>query len=139
MQQIAASLEDKMTIKMNKMLNEMKALVVTTPAPVKAVEEAIPTKLQVQVLYLAITFQYPGIDSSNYNSGEEEGLEVNSRGLHQDGKEKTVISSDLTSSHLKRRHVSHGESTLIGVHKPIQRPTIDAQMIKGNGRQRLND
>ncbi|GJY39230.1 reverse transcriptase domain-containing protein [Tanacetum coccineum] len=39
MQQIAASLEDKMTIKMNKMLNEMKALVVTTPAPVKAVEE----------------------------------------------------------------------------------------------------
>ncbi|GJS66982.1 hypothetical protein Tco_0681546 [Tanacetum coccineum] len=38
MQQIAASLEDKMTIKMNKMLNEMKALVVT-PAPVKAVEE----------------------------------------------------------------------------------------------------
>ncbi|GJR36829.1 hypothetical protein Tco_1212513 [Tanacetum coccineum] len=65
--------------------------------------------------------------------------EVNSRGLHQDGKEKTVISSDLTSSHLKRRHASHGESTLIGVHKPIQRPTIDAQMIKGNGRQRLND
>ncbi|GJY14871.1 hypothetical protein Tco_0385293 [Tanacetum coccineum] len=57
MQQIAASLEDKMTIKMNKMLNEMKALVVTTPAPVKAVEEAIPTKLQVQVLYLAIPFQ----------------------------------------------------------------------------------
>ncbi|GJR91625.1 reverse transcriptase domain-containing protein [Tanacetum coccineum] len=39
MQQIAASLEDKMTIKMNKMLNEMKSLVVTTPAPVKAVEE----------------------------------------------------------------------------------------------------
>ncbi|GJS47169.1 hypothetical protein Tco_0631938 [Tanacetum coccineum] len=39
MQQIAASLEDKMTIKMNKMMNEMKALVVTTPAPVKAVEE----------------------------------------------------------------------------------------------------
>ncbi|GKB95474.1 reverse transcriptase domain-containing protein [Tanacetum coccineum] len=37
MQQIAASLDDKMTIKMNKMLNEMKALVVTTPAPVKAV------------------------------------------------------------------------------------------------------
>ncbi|GJV90872.1 hypothetical protein Tco_1538685 [Tanacetum coccineum] len=32
MQQIAASLEDKMTIKMNKMLNEMKALVITTPA-----------------------------------------------------------------------------------------------------------
>ncbi|GJU54779.1 reverse transcriptase domain-containing protein [Tanacetum coccineum] len=38
MQQIAASLEDKMTIKMNQMLNQMKALVVTTPAPVKAVE-----------------------------------------------------------------------------------------------------
>ncbi|GKF19463.1 hypothetical protein Tco_0068101 [Tanacetum coccineum] len=39
MQQIAVSLEDKMTIKMNKMLNEMKALVVTTPTHVKAVEE----------------------------------------------------------------------------------------------------
>ncbi|GJX97342.1 hypothetical protein Tco_0353140 [Tanacetum coccineum] len=39
MQQIAASLEDKMTIKMNQMMNQMKALVVTTPAPVKAVEE----------------------------------------------------------------------------------------------------
>ncbi|GKF52672.1 hypothetical protein Tco_0159582, partial [Tanacetum coccineum] len=39
MQQIAASLEDKM----NKMLNEMKALVVTTPAPVKAVEEVCVT------------------------------------------------------------------------------------------------
>ncbi|GJW22037.1 reverse transcriptase domain-containing protein, partial [Tanacetum coccineum] len=43
MQQIAASLEDKMTIKMNKMLNEMKALVVTTPVPVKTVEEIITT------------------------------------------------------------------------------------------------
>ncbi|GJV76528.1 hypothetical protein Tco_1508112 [Tanacetum coccineum] len=42
MQQIAASLKDKMTIKMNKMLNEMKALV-TTPAPVKAVEEVCVT------------------------------------------------------------------------------------------------
>ncbi|GKD42560.1 hypothetical protein Tco_1267205 [Tanacetum coccineum] len=41
--QIAASLEDKMTIKMNKMMNEMKALVVTTPAPVKAVEEVCVT------------------------------------------------------------------------------------------------
>ncbi|GJT06008.1 hypothetical protein Tco_1228630 [Tanacetum coccineum] len=40
-QQIAASLEDKMTIKMNKMLNEMKALVVTTPSPVQRVEEQI--------------------------------------------------------------------------------------------------
>ncbi|GJT14691.1 reverse transcriptase domain-containing protein [Tanacetum coccineum] len=39
MQQIAASLEDKMTIKMNQMMNQMKALVVTTPAPIKAVEE----------------------------------------------------------------------------------------------------
>ncbi|GJW35163.1 reverse transcriptase domain-containing protein [Tanacetum coccineum] len=38
MQQIAASLEDKMTIKMNQMMSQMKALV-TTPAPVKAVEE----------------------------------------------------------------------------------------------------
>ncbi|GKE95682.1 reverse transcriptase domain-containing protein [Tanacetum coccineum] len=36
MQQIAASLEDKMTIKINQMINQMKALVVT-PAPVKAV------------------------------------------------------------------------------------------------------
>ncbi|GJU29910.1 reverse transcriptase domain-containing protein [Tanacetum coccineum] len=39
MQQIAASLEDKMTIKMKQMMNEIKALVATTPAPVKAVEE----------------------------------------------------------------------------------------------------
>ncbi|GKD25008.1 hypothetical protein Tco_1231222, partial [Tanacetum coccineum] len=30
------SFEDKMTIKMNQMMNQMKALVVTTPAPVKA-------------------------------------------------------------------------------------------------------
>ncbi|GKD67116.1 hypothetical protein Tco_1309224 [Tanacetum coccineum] len=43
MQQIAASLKDKITIKINKMLNEMKALVVTTPAPVKAVEEICVT------------------------------------------------------------------------------------------------
>ncbi|GJW53267.1 hypothetical protein Tco_0097352 [Tanacetum coccineum] len=42
MQQIAASLEDKMTIKMNQMMNQMKALVVT-PAPVKAVEEVCVT------------------------------------------------------------------------------------------------
>ncbi|GJW57238.1 hypothetical protein Tco_0103969 [Tanacetum coccineum] len=40
---ISRSLEIKMTIKMNKMLNEMKALVVTTPAPVKAVEEVCVT------------------------------------------------------------------------------------------------
>ncbi|GJR44048.1 hypothetical protein Tco_1312151 [Tanacetum coccineum] len=33
--------EDKMTIKMNQMMNQMKALIVTTPAPVKAVEELI--------------------------------------------------------------------------------------------------
>ncbi|GJU44551.1 hypothetical protein Tco_1201817 [Tanacetum coccineum] len=39
----AASLEDKMTIKMNQMMNQMKALVVTTPAPVKAVEEVCVT------------------------------------------------------------------------------------------------
>ncbi|GJT98221.1 hypothetical protein Tco_1093739 [Tanacetum coccineum] len=43
MQQIAASLEDKMPIKMNQMMNEMKALVVTTTAPVKAVEEVCVT------------------------------------------------------------------------------------------------
>ncbi|GJX02954.1 ribonuclease H-like domain-containing protein, partial [Tanacetum coccineum] len=43
MQQIAASLEDKMTIKMNQMMNDMKALVVTTPVPVKAVEEVCVT------------------------------------------------------------------------------------------------
>ncbi|GJW39330.1 putative reverse transcriptase domain-containing protein [Tanacetum coccineum] len=43
MQQIAASLEDKMTIKMNQMMNQMKALVFTTPAPVKAVEEVSVT------------------------------------------------------------------------------------------------
>ncbi|GJU57893.1 reverse transcriptase domain-containing protein [Tanacetum coccineum] len=43
MQQMAASLEDKMTIKMNQMMNQMKALVVTTPAPVKAVEEVCVT------------------------------------------------------------------------------------------------
>ncbi|GJV13064.1 hypothetical protein Tco_1354605 [Tanacetum coccineum] len=40
---MAASLEDKMTIKMKQMMNEMKALVVTTPAPVKAVEEVCVT------------------------------------------------------------------------------------------------
>ncbi|GKB28612.1 reverse transcriptase domain-containing protein [Tanacetum coccineum] len=41
MQQIAASFEDKMTIKMKQMINEMKALVVTTPTPIKAVEEKV--------------------------------------------------------------------------------------------------
>ncbi|GJV81178.1 reverse transcriptase domain-containing protein [Tanacetum coccineum] len=39
---LADSLEDKMTIKMNQMMNQMKALV-TTPAPVKAVEEVCVT------------------------------------------------------------------------------------------------
>ncbi|GJR55265.1 reverse transcriptase domain-containing protein [Tanacetum coccineum] len=43
MPQEAASLEDKMTIKMKQMMNEMKALVVTTPAPIKAVEEVCVT------------------------------------------------------------------------------------------------
>ncbi|GJR46364.1 reverse transcriptase domain-containing protein [Tanacetum coccineum] len=43
MQTNCASLEDKMTIKMNQMMNQMKALVVTTPAPVKAVEEVCVT------------------------------------------------------------------------------------------------
>ncbi|GJX55411.1 reverse transcriptase domain-containing protein, partial [Tanacetum coccineum] len=46
MQQIAASLEDKMTIKMKQMMNEMKALVVTTPAPIKAVEEMMLSFMQ---------------------------------------------------------------------------------------------
>ncbi|GKB47441.1 reverse transcriptase domain-containing protein [Tanacetum coccineum] len=46
MQQIAASLEDKMTIKMKQMMNEIKALVVTTPAPVKAIEEAPTSQIQ---------------------------------------------------------------------------------------------
>ncbi|GJV36630.1 reverse transcriptase domain-containing protein [Tanacetum coccineum] len=41
--EIAASLEDKITIKMKQMMNEMKALVVTTLAPVKAVEEVCVT------------------------------------------------------------------------------------------------
>ncbi|GJT04567.1 hypothetical protein Tco_0839029 [Tanacetum coccineum] len=39
----AFSIEDKMTIKMKQMMNEMKALVVTTTAPVKAVEEVCVT------------------------------------------------------------------------------------------------
>ncbi|GJT11919.1 hypothetical protein Tco_0858961 [Tanacetum coccineum] len=47
MQQIAASLEDKMTIKMKQMMNEMKALVVTTPAPIKAVEKGLEDKILV--------------------------------------------------------------------------------------------
>ncbi|GJR07359.1 hypothetical protein Tco_0530343 [Tanacetum coccineum] len=65
MQQIAASLEDKMTIKMKQMMNEMKALVVTTPAPVKAVEEVMhsyshkPTLSS--ILYSSIPFQLLGM------------------------------------------------------------------------------
>ncbi|GJV86767.1 hypothetical protein Tco_1530705, partial [Tanacetum coccineum] len=45
MQQIAASLEDKMTIKMNQMMNQMKALVgyLNYAHPVKAVEEVCVT------------------------------------------------------------------------------------------------
>ncbi|GJY22639.1 reverse transcriptase domain-containing protein, partial [Tanacetum coccineum] len=43
MQQISASLEDKMTIKMNQIMNQMKALVITIPTPVKAVEEVCVT------------------------------------------------------------------------------------------------
>ncbi|GKB81319.1 hypothetical protein Tco_0948214, partial [Tanacetum coccineum] len=43
-----ASLEEKMTIKMTQMMNEMKALVVTTPTPVKAVEEC---KVSLQRVY----------------------------------------------------------------------------------------
>ncbi|GJV54124.1 reverse transcriptase domain-containing protein [Tanacetum coccineum] len=46
MQQIAASLEDKMTIKMKQMMNEMKPLVVTTPTSIKAVEEAPTPQIQ---------------------------------------------------------------------------------------------
>ncbi|GKE02117.1 hypothetical protein Tco_1390100, partial [Tanacetum coccineum] len=46
LQQIAATLEDKMEIRMNRLensINEMKAIVVTTPAIVKAVEEICVT------------------------------------------------------------------------------------------------
>ncbi|GKE55804.1 reverse transcriptase domain-containing protein, partial [Tanacetum coccineum] len=46
LQQIAATLEDKMEIRMSRLeksINEMKALVVTTPATVKAVEEMCVT------------------------------------------------------------------------------------------------
>ncbi|GJR69882.1 hypothetical protein Tco_0015947 [Tanacetum coccineum] len=46
MTQEDASLEDKMTSKMKQMMNEMKALVVTTPAPIKAVEEAPTPQIQ---------------------------------------------------------------------------------------------
>ncbi|GKC11418.1 hypothetical protein Tco_1008200 [Tanacetum coccineum] len=57
MQQIAASLEDKMTIKMNQMMNQMKALVVTTPAPVKAVEE-INLQILARLPFSFITFNF---------------------------------------------------------------------------------
>ncbi|GKA16542.1 reverse transcriptase domain-containing protein [Tanacetum coccineum] len=49
-----ASLEDKMTIKMKQMMNEMKALVVTNPAPVNAVEDVcvnIPNSYQSKLPY----------------------------------------------------------------------------------------
>ncbi|GJQ90684.1 reverse transcriptase domain-containing protein [Tanacetum coccineum] len=48
MQQIAASLEDKMTIKMNQMMSQMKALVVT-PAPVKISNDANMNNLQMKL------------------------------------------------------------------------------------------
>ncbi|GJQ97897.1 reverse transcriptase domain-containing protein [Tanacetum coccineum] len=64
MQQIAASLEDKMTIKMNQMMNQMKALVVT-PAPVKAVEE--DCKIQMQLLQVCLTSSAQVDDLGNSN------------------------------------------------------------------------
>ncbi|GJX45272.1 hypothetical protein Tco_0261948 [Tanacetum coccineum] len=78
MQQIAASLEDKMTIKMNQMMSQMKALVVTLQHPSKQLRKLcylwihitfnkplhqdsmiseIPDQLQVQGLYRAIPFK----------------------------------------------------------------------------------
>ncbi|GJX37510.1 hypothetical protein Tco_0250813 [Tanacetum coccineum] len=63
MQQIAASLEDKMTIKMKQMMNEMKALAVTTPAPVKAVEgEMKPKALQLVVVYHTWTSDFTAVE-----------------------------------------------------------------------------
>ncbi|GJS10473.1 hypothetical protein Tco_0367269 [Tanacetum coccineum] len=82
MNKLAASLEDKMTIKMNKMLNEMKALVVTTPAPVKAVEESNETT----------GFQAPNVqkqpeplswNNSNFNKDREETLIKTSNNQNQ--------------------------------------------------------
>ncbi|GKA53900.1 reverse transcriptase domain-containing protein, partial [Tanacetum coccineum] len=43
MQQIAASLEDKMTIKMNQMMNQMKALVVTPSTQSKQLRNSLPS------------------------------------------------------------------------------------------------
>ncbi|GKB52808.1 reverse transcriptase domain-containing protein [Tanacetum coccineum] len=64
MQQIAASLEDKMTIKMKQMMNEMKALVVTTPAPIKAVEE------RNQPSNLASQMKPPGFNQPNVQNNQ---------------------------------------------------------------------
>ncbi|GJZ00452.1 reverse transcriptase domain-containing protein [Tanacetum coccineum] len=70
MQQIAASLEDKMTIKMNQMMNQMKALVVTTPAPVKAVEESNEDHRGFNLPYPNYTNRYQGTNSNfNQNRG----------------------------------------------------------------------
>ncbi|GJU52501.1 reverse transcriptase domain-containing protein [Tanacetum coccineum] len=68
MQQIAASLEDKMTIKMKQMMNEMKALVVTTPAPVKAVEEEPPTNQPLINQALPPVSQTQGVSKTDFES-----------------------------------------------------------------------
>ncbi|GJT89932.1 hypothetical protein Tco_1078777 [Tanacetum coccineum] len=52
--------QEGLAIIMNQNMNPLNALVVTTPAPVKQLQEEIPTKLQVQVLYQAIPFQILG-------------------------------------------------------------------------------
>ncbi|GKA47030.1 reverse transcriptase domain-containing protein [Tanacetum coccineum] len=72
MQQIAASLEDKMTIKMKQMMNEMKALVVTTPAPIKAVEEvSVGNFLQRnQPSNLASQMKPPGFNQPNVQNNQ---------------------------------------------------------------------
>ncbi|GJW68841.1 reverse transcriptase domain-containing protein [Tanacetum coccineum] len=77
MQQIAASLEDKMTIKMNQMMNQMKALVVTTPAPVKAVEEVLdcirPSDLKPFASYMGfIVYQIDVKSAFLYGTIDEE-------------------------------------------------------------------
>ncbi|GKB70672.1 hypothetical protein Tco_0932084 [Tanacetum coccineum] len=68
MQQIAASLEDKMTIKMKQMMNEMKALVVTTPAPVKAVEEDCFKKIHAKLFQNPVFRNSMIVQSSNVNT-----------------------------------------------------------------------
>ncbi|GJT36594.1 hypothetical protein Tco_0927013 [Tanacetum coccineum] len=67
MQQIAASLEDKMTIKMNKMLNEMKALVCYYSAPVKAVEK-VPSSYTWANQYTPPGFNQPNPQASRPNN-----------------------------------------------------------------------